>query len=205
VLDDDFDAPTLPATSARVSMWMPDEAPLLGMECAFGGATERVVRSSGALLLESARSEHTATHASMDALTLSILRSRRTSRAAGPDPERPDEWTSLGRRARDGRAGTRRLVPKTVLEDTPERTVTLWRAEIVPAGAAYASDESTLAGSAGAPDEFGRYKSSSHRKKSAGSTSSKIKSKLGSGPARSESLRPALTLSALGLADVSDL
>jgi hypothetical protein len=159
VLDDDFDAPTLPATSARVSMWMPDEAPLLGMECAFGGATERVVRSSGTLLLESARSEHTATHASMDALTLSILRSRRTSRAAGPDPERLDEWTSLGRRPREGRAGTRRLVPKTVLEDTPERTVTLWRAEIVPAGAAYPSDESTLAGSAGAPDEFGRYKS----------------------------------------------
>jgi hypothetical protein len=197
-LDDDFDALTLPATSLRASLWMPDEY-ANGFECTFGGAVERVVRSSG-MWMEETRSDETLTPLSMEGQTLSLLRSRRTSR----DVEKMDDeqkWLSMGRRGRDGKKGTRRLVPKRVLEDTPERTVTLWREEVVPIDGAH-SDESTLAGSA---DEFGRYKPGgpSKWKRSAGSTSSMAKSKLGYVPTGGETFQPATAESMLGLAEVS--
>jgi hypothetical protein len=199
-LPDDFDAITLPATSARASAWLPDEH-AGALECTFGGAVERVVRSS-AIWLDGTRTDELVTQASMEGQTLSFLRSRRTSR----DVREMDEpgYTSLGRRARDvNKRGARRLVPKRVLEDTPERTVTLWRTVVALSGDAL-SDGSTLAGSG--VDEFGQHKpgGSSHPKKLTVSTSSKANSKLGYVPPRSESFHPATAESMLGLADVSD-
>lgn len=194
-LDDDFDALTLPATSMRGSQWVQEEyadsaVDEYGPERTFGGAVEVTVRAASRY--STVHSERIETPRTMESRTRSVSLAMGSAegrvngtrngndRRMAPPSEADGRWESLGRRARQpkvggvGSSGSRsgweryRMVEHKVLEDGPERTISVWREEVAKSSD---GDGSTLAGDV---DEFGRRSEvDSHAHRRRASTSSK--------------------------------